>query len=506
VAPLPSRTRAWRQLVAAAVLAGSWTAPAAAQHAVVHGVVRYEKIPATPAGLRPEASAPAAAGRIHVEVIDAHDARVLASAFTDEKGRFRLAVPLEAPADAFLRAVARTDNAAVVRVEDRVPFTADGPVRTLRPGASVEETLLVTEERRIAGAFNIAVVVGRANALIRGIDADLPLLDVEIRWDTAYADGTFFRERDRAAYINGDRRRDSDEFDDHVIVHEYAHFLMAALSRESSPGGSHGDGDPLDPRLAWSEGWANFFAAAVLDDPRYIDTGAREGRQLARVTMDLAEPVLRRDRPGIWSEHSVGSALWSWHAGSGLGEHGGGLGFRPLWEAFLALRKVPDAHLVPFVDSLAVRVKDQRRLVAVLRAREIEHVPGAPQLWPAPITPGVPVRGSVDSRSTLRSNVWGASSHYAFTVDVAGPVSIRLDIVAAEDRRRADLDLFLFDADGEEVGRSIADNGVGGTEAIVRTLAPGYYRIEVRSWSGASGGRLTASGAHQGSYTLLLKR
>jgi hypothetical protein len=64
---------------------------------------------------------------------------------------------------------------------------------------------------------------------------------------------------------------DTDHFDNSVILHEYAHFIEHAVGRSDSPGGSHNGNQIIDPRLAWSEGWANFFQGAVLNRPNYID-------------------------------------------------------------------------------------------------------------------------------------------------------------------------------------------------------------------------------------------
>jgi hypothetical protein len=66
---------------------------------------------------------------------------------------------------------------------------------------------------------------------------------------------------------------DSDEFDDHVIVHEWGHFLEDAISRSDSPGGQHGAEDMLDPRLSWSEGFGDAIPAMLLGSPLYVDTG-----------------------------------------------------------------------------------------------------------------------------------------------------------------------------------------------------------------------------------------
>ncbi len=64
--------------------------------------------------------------------------------------------------------------------------------------------------------------------------------------------------------VNGNvKTADTDHFDNSVILHEYGHFLEDRYGFSSSPGGSHDGNFVIDPRLAWSEGWANYFQAAV---------------------------------------------------------------------------------------------------------------------------------------------------------------------------------------------------------------------------------------------------
>lgn len=73
--------------------------------------------------------------------------------------------------------------------------------------------------------------------------------------------------------INGDTdNEDTDHFDNSVILHEYTHFLEDTMADSDSPGGSHSGNNIIDPRLAWSEGVADFFQAAVRNSPTYIDT------------------------------------------------------------------------------------------------------------------------------------------------------------------------------------------------------------------------------------------
>lgn len=81
---------------------------------------------------------------------------------------------------------------------------------------------------------------------------------------------------------------DTDHWDASVIVHEYAHYLENRFSLQHSPGGVHMGLSHIDPRVSWSEGWANFFQAFVLNSPFYIDTSeADTGSSPQGVAIDL---------------------------------------------------------------------------------------------------------------------------------------------------------------------------------------------------------------------------
>ncbi len=56
--------------------------------------------------------------------------------------------------------------------------------------------------------------------------------------------------------ILGDAGVDTDEFDAHVIAHEWAHYFEDVMSRSNSEGGAHLLGESLDASLAFSEGFA----------------------------------------------------------------------------------------------------------------------------------------------------------------------------------------------------------------------------------------------------------
>ncbi|MGI9271298.1 MAG: hypothetical protein ACR2QT_05945 [Woeseiaceae bacterium] len=91
--------------------------------------------------------------------------------------------------------------------------------------------------------------------------------------DTGEIGGSFYIFSADSLFITGDANDDTDEFDDHIVVHEWGHFLDDVLLRSDSPGGTHFLGDRLDSRLAFNEGWPTAFAAMVHNDPSYCETG-----------------------------------------------------------------------------------------------------------------------------------------------------------------------------------------------------------------------------------------
>jgi hypothetical protein len=501
--------RGARLLLLASMLAGAGWTPSAAAQTVFRGTVRYEKVLPGKKGLNLSAPVQRPAAGIRVQILTSPGRGVLGSAFTDSTGAYTIRVDPPVEGAVIVRALAQTENTRVLRARDRVEWSAASAPFTPGPARTVTRDVLATDSGRVAGPFNIAMVIGRANALLRAADPSITLPRLQIRWDTVHTEGTYFNDRDGVAYVSGLRGSDSDEYDDHVIAHEYGHFLMASFSRDDSPAGEHASGDQLDPRLAWSEGWANFFAAVVAGNPAYVDTGSADGRQTVLLEMDMEQDVEPGDHPGIWSEHAVSSALWDWYDDRPDGADSLALGFAPLWTALTALRGEPDPYLLRFANALASATGRRAAIAASLGARGITYSPGespsAPEPFPLALASGASVRGEVNSRRTRRSNLFESSAHYGFTLDEPRDVTLVLKITDSRDPAHADLDLLVFDAKGEPVATSVAVNGVGGSERISERLPAGRYRVEVRSWSNAEESRLSTRRANQGSYSLTAK-
>lgn len=126
-------------------------------------------------------------------------------------------------------------------------------------------------------------------------------------------------------YLLGDESSDADEFDRHVITHEWGHYFEQNLSRSDSMGGYHRISEKLDPNIAFSEGWSNSFAAIVTSNPIYLDTSANSGS----TTFNIESSVLGPD--GWYSERSIQEIIYDiYDSNSDYGDTIS-LGFEPIY-------------------------------------------------------------------------------------------------------------------------------------------------------------------------------
>ena len=145
----------------------------------------------------------------------------------------------------------------------------------------------------LGGAFNIYDRIIETNNFLKEMTKDCgdrctpftSLPPVHIYWTAGFNPGEYFGKvvgssfyTDKKIFLlggsNGDTLySDIDHFDDVVIIHEYAHFIFDHFTSLFSPSlGVHLSEGITDPRFALVEASATFLAAAVLGDPRYIDT------------------------------------------------------------------------------------------------------------------------------------------------------------------------------------------------------------------------------------------
>lgn len=193
------------------------------------------------------------------------------------------------------------------------------------------------EDSLIGGAFNILDQIHNSFDFLyqhtndgEGIEPeDIPKVD--IYWEKGFNPGvyvgvdsglSFFSKPQRKLFIlggeNGDTDySDTDHFDNSIIVHEYFHFLETAVSVSDSPGGAHDGNEILDPRLAWSEGAAQFFQAAVTGIPTVLDTrgnvDGNTGFYLKLSVENETTDIPIEEGEGEFREFAVARLLWDIH-------------------------------------------------------------------------------------------------------------------------------------------------------------------------------------------------
>lgn len=157
-----------------------------------------------------------------------------------------------------------------------------------------------------------------------------------------------------------------------VVFHEMGHYVALTQSRDNSYGGSHYLGQLLEPKFAWSEGWASFFGAMTatrwFGEPTSVYWDVQDGTAF---WVDLDERIrdggssigMPRDSKGITQaldEFFVSSALWHlWDGNDGLEDGTGVLSSAELLRAFGSdrFRRIDrgasGSDLVDFLDAAA---------------------------------------------------------------------------------------------------------------------------------------------------------
>jgi hypothetical protein len=220
---------------------------------------------------------------------------------------------------------------------------------------------------RASGPFAALDTIYQGIQTILGVEpaAIFPALLVD--WGTQ-ANGTFFDSNppQRIALL-ADLTADTDEFDQHVVAHEFGHYIEQNFSRADNIGGAHAVGEKLDPRVAFGEGFGYAFAAIVLNDPIARDSFTdpamtRCGQRLCSGSFNVETNPPRTSAGaspatnfGCWcSESSVWSILWDLHDTVADANDTVALGFAPLWQVLTEEQRTTPAFttLFSFVAAL----------------------------------------------------------------------------------------------------------------------------------------------------------
>ncbi len=266
---------------------------------------------------------------------------------TDETGSFRLQLP-RGDGTFTLGIQARSFNSYVKASllnapEQNILYSLNTTVKAnANQDIGTLNALATRDDGLLGGAFNILDQIHLANDFIRSKAANCSSVfsvcpnftvtsKVSVYWQPGFNPGSYFGSTSLSFYLPGYSRlfilgglngdvdnSDTDHFDNSVIIHEFGHFLEDTQFVSDSPGGEHNGNKVIDPRLAWSEGWGNFFQAAVRGDNYYIDTmGNTSGSTsfIFRIDLEPNGSSAANDRPvfageGNFREFSVTRLLY----------------------------------------------------------------------------------------------------------------------------------------------------------------------------------------------------
>lgn len=448
-----------RRLVALVLLAaslaacggGSDAAPAPTPGAVtLSGQVTFDKVPAVAGqGLVYTQTVAAPARGVTVELLEG--TTVTASTTTDPAGNYSFGnvpqstdVSLRVRAEMLRVGSPRWDFRVVDNVNGEALYTLAGAVFntgtanvTRNLHAASGWTGAAYTQTRSAAPFAILDVTYDAVQLVLTAAPATAFPALRFHWSPANVPvvgtapgeiGTTKFAPPRDIFLLGAADNDTDEYDRHVVAHEFGHYLEHQFSRLDSIGGPHALTDQLDIRLAFSEAWGSAFAAMATGRQVYVDTHG--AGQAHASSFDLEQsPSRNNPNPGWFNEESVQSLIFDLYDNGRDVPPGAftvddlALGFAPIWAALTNDQRTTRAltSVFPFIDALkTVRPADQPlidNLTATQRIAAVTDEYGTGQTNFGIPTGRTPLEVAQDFNTIYDSMVVGATLQNVCSLD-----------------------------------------------------------------------------------------
>ncbi len=229
---------------------------------------------------------------------------------------------------------------------------------------------------RAAAPFAILDSVRKAkDKVLSAASVNFPAL--KINWSPLNSltnpGSSFYDSGSKEITLLGAENSDTDEYDEHVIIHEWGHYFEDNFSRSDSIGGSHSGSDILDIRVAFGEGFGNAFSAIVMGDAVYIDTKGNQQGAGFSINMESNNCV----NAGWFSECSVQSTLYDLFDSNNDGADSLNLNFSALYDVLVNEQKNTQAmtSIFSFIKSFKDRNGASANAIdALLSAQKIDPI------------------------------------------------------------------------------------------------------------------------------------
>ena len=355
------------------------------------GTVTYDYIPKTlhGQGLDYQNITPIRAKFVLVEALDSSN-QLLQSTSTDSNGSYSLEgipkstnVKIRVSAKMVnsvdtpwsVKVVDNTNHNALYVMEGGLSSSSLNQERHLHAGSGWGGNGYTSP--RTSAPFAILDVIYQSMQQVLSADANLSFPPLLINWSpnniassgyNGFGQITTSHYIDGNLYILGDENSDTDEYDDHVIAHEWGHYYEDKFSRTDSIGGSHGSEDRLDIRVAFGEGFGNAISAMSLNEPIYFDTSG--AKQAGGWSMNIEHGS--ELHKGWFSESSIQRILYDLFDSTDDGEDTLSLGFAPMHHIFTTSQKETPAFtsIFSFITALKQEYTDNIDSIDALVAKE----------------------------------------------------------------------------------------------------------------------------------------
>jgi hypothetical protein len=374
---------------------------------------------------------------------------------------------------------------------------------------------------RASGPFAALDTIYQGILTVVAVAPNTVFPDLVVDWG-AQDDGTFFDPGQQRIALLSDLSSDTDEFDQHVVAHEFGHYIEHNFSRADSIGGSHGLGDKLDPRVAFGEGLGYAFAAIVLNDPvardSYFNGMQVSGSFNVETNPSSTPPGSPSGNFGSWaSESSVWAILWDIYDSAADAGDNVALGFGPIWQVLAGEQRTTSSFttIFPFIAALKVGrtnaevvainslVNAQNTVATSINAFATTETNVPTPLLAADILPvystitrgggAVQVRSIVDAEGDTY-NALGNRHFLRFTSNFTGQVTLSVS-TSNPNAAEADPDFFVWRA-GDLV---VAGQDFGPTESQAMNVVSGQTYV-IEAFECANG--CSSDQGTPGNYTL----
>jgi len=303
------------------------------------------------------------AKQIVLKLID-DNAREISTTTTNDKGEYKFFyIPKDIKVKVRIYSIMKNEQPRIgswdVKVVDNTNNSAvyaiDGKLISTKDSDNIRNLKIPLRSKKSA-PFSILDDIYKSMKKILDINqTNFPPL--KINWsqyntpsDGSVSDGqiiTSFFDGEDSIYLLGDAYSDADEFDTHVIIHEWGHYFEKNFSRADNIGGAHGDGDRLDIRVAFSEGFGNAWSAIVTDNPIYTDTSS-DGGWFMNIEKDTTIDA------GWWSESSIQKIIYDLYDDKSEPHDKIELGLKPIYDVLTTNQKSTKAFtsIFPFITYL----------------------------------------------------------------------------------------------------------------------------------------------------------